>query len=284
MTSPSHIWKNRLQKFLDHPPALIPFLKKRLYYDFVADRYLPAYKDFTYLGYQETIAAAIEGNRSLVRFGDELFDMLQGIGLYFGDWRQPYSPSLAARLREVISSADSRLLICFNPELILKTRQEFKDAGIPEQYQFWTNSKVFLKDYYHPEVVYGSALCFHPRYNPAIDYAALASFFGKKHILIVTSGTKRLQGISLGKTTRLIEAPKSNAWQQYETIRQTVREELSRIDTNEEALVLVSMGSAAKVLVYDLMKEGYVAWDTGQFFDLAAEQIAHLSTRTENEP
>lgn len=281
MTSLSHIWKNRVQKFLDYPPALVPFLKKRLYYDFVADRYLSAYKDFKYLGYQETIEAAIEDNRSLVRFGDELFDMLQGIGLYFGDWRQTYSPGLARRLKEVISSTDPRLLICFNPELILKTRQEFKDAGIPEQYQFWTNSKVFLKDYYHPEMVYGSALCFHPRYNPNIDYAKLARFFAGKHILIVTSGTERFKEIALGKTTRLIEAPKSDAWQCYEAIWQSVLEELSRIDNREDALVLVSMGSAAKVLVYDLMKEGCVAWDTGQFFDLAAEQIALLPARKE---
>ncbi|MDP3402714.1 MAG: GT-D fold domain-containing glycosyltransferase [bacterium] len=277
MTSFSRIWKTRLQKFLDYPPALIPFIKKRFYYDFVADQYLPAYQDFKYLDYQETIAAAIEGNRSLVRFGDELFDMLQGIGLYFGDWRQKYSPSLARRLKEVISSTDPRLLVCFNPELILKTKEEFRAAGIPEQHQFWTNSKVFLKDYYHPEVVYGSALCFHPRYNPNIDYAKLASFFARKHVIIVTSGTNRFRGIKLGKTTRFVEAPKSDAWQQYAVIHQSVQEEFSRIDSQEEALVLVSMGSAAKVLVYDLMKEGYVAWDTGQFFDLAATEIRALS-------
>lgn len=283
MTSLPRIWKNRVQKFLDYPPALIPFIKKRLYYDFIADRYLPFYRNFKYLGYQETIAAAIEGNRSIVRFGDELFDMLQGIGLYFGDWRQRYSPSLARRLKEVISSTDPRLLICFNPELILKSRKEFEEAGIPEQYQYWTNSKVFLKNYYHPEIMYGSALSFHPRYNPDIDYAKLARFFATKHVLIVTSGTERFKEIRLGKSTCFIEAPKSDAWQQYEAIHQLVREELSRINNKDDSLVLVSIGSAAKVLVYDLMKEGYVAWDTGQFFDLAAGEIARLSARKENE-
>lgn len=283
MMSLLHVWKNRAQKFLDYPPALIPFLKKRLYYDFVADRYLPAYRDFRYLGYQETIDAAIEGNLSIVRFGDELFDMLQGIGLYFNGWRQKYTPSLAKRLKEVISSTDPRLLICFNPELILMNRQEFRDAGIPEQYHFWTNSKVFLKNYVHPEVVYGSALCFHPRYNSTIDYEKLATFFSKKHILIVTSGTERFTGMNLGLTTRFIEAPKSDAWQKYATLHQLVREELSRINHHEESLILISMGSAAKVLVYDLMKEGYTVWDTGQFFDLAAKNIGCLTARKGNE-
>ncbi|HRH55592.1 MAG TPA: GT-D fold domain-containing glycosyltransferase [Candidatus Paceibacterota bacterium] len=274
MASFIKIWNNRVQKFLDNPVALIPFLKKRLYYDFIADRYLPAYKDFTYVGYQETIDRAIEGNMSLVRFGDELFDMIHGIGLYFGDWRQRYRPELARRLEEVISSKDPRLLICFNPELILKTKREFIEAGIGEQYQFWTNSKVYLKDYYHPDVVYGSALCFHPRYNTDINYKKLNSYFRTKHIVVVTSGTERFKDLSLGKTTTLIEAPKSDAWDHYSSILEKVRNQaLSFKVAPAEILILVSMGSAAKVLAYDLMLEGYVAWDTGQFFDLAAKEI-----------
>jgi len=252
-------------------------LKKKLYYNVIADRYLGAYADFKYLGYNETIEAAIEGNRSLVRFGDELFDMLQGIGLYFGNWRQRYHPELARRLKEVISSDDDRLLICFNPELILKTKEEFRNEGIPEQYQFWTNSKVFLKDYYHPDVIYGSALCFHPHYNPELDFARLGRYFATKDIIIVTTGTERFKGLSLGRSTAFIEAPASDAWDQYESIYATLMEHISNHKlSTEDVLILVSMGSAAKVLVYDLMKAGYVAWDTGQFFDLASRRIKEL--------
>jgi hypothetical protein len=278
MTSFAHVWKNRVQKFIDNPVAVVPFLTKRFYYNFIADRMLPQYADFKYLGYQETIAAAIDGNRSLVRFGDELFDMLHGIGLYFNGWRQKYSPSLAARLKEVISSDDPRLLICFNPELILKTKQEFTDAGIPEQHHFWTNSKMFLKDYYRKDVVYGSALCFHPRYNPDIDYEKLGEYFSRKHVIIVTSGTDRFGDISFGKSTRLLEAPGSDAWESYDRIRASLDSLIRDTSEAEDILVLVSMGSAAKVLVYDLMKEGRVAWDTGQFFDLAAMEIRKLGT------
>jgi len=269
-----YVWKNRLSKFYDYPGAIVPFLKKRLYYNFIADRQLTYYKDFKYLSYKETIDAAMDGNRSIVRFGDELFDMLQGIGLYFGNWRQKYSPSLAARLKEIISSDDPRLLICFNPELILKTRAEFEAMGIPEQYQFWTNSKMFLKDYYRKDVVYGSALCFHPRYNTAIDYPKLARYFSTKHIVILTSGTARFEGMALGKTTSFIEVPGSDAWESYEDIREAVRGKIEHMNVPAtEVLFLISMGSAAKVLVYDLTKEGYTAWDTGQFFDLAAHEI-----------
>ena len=272
------VWKNRVCKFLDNPLAFFPFLKKRLYYDFIADDQIKYYKDFKYLNFEDTLNEIIDKNRSIVRFGDELFDMLQGIGLYYGDWRQKYSKDLAKRMEEVISSRDPRLLVCFNPEFILKTKKEFISEGIGNQWHFWTNSKIFLKNYYHKDIVYGSALCFTPRYNKNINYQKLKDYFLKKHIVIVTSSTDRFKNIELGKTTDFIEAPKSDAWQSYEMIKGKI---ISLVENKswprENILILASMGSAAKVLTYDLTKLGYTTWDTGQFFDLAAREIENLS-------
>lgn len=273
-----HIWKNRFQKFLDNPKAVLPFLKKRFYYNYIADKQLSCYKDFVFLDYKHTLDDIIDNNKSIVRFGDELFDMLQGIGLYYGNWHQKYSPSLAKRLKEVISSQDPHLLICFNPELILKTKEEFKRDGIPEQYQFWTNSKMFLKDYCHKNIIYGSALCFTPRYNTNLNFQKLKNFFLKKHIIILTSNIKRFKNISLGKTTNLLETPSSNAWQEYDTIKESLLALIhSKNVPSNEILVLVSMGSAAKVLVYDLTQLEITAWDTGQFFDLAFKEFNKIS-------
>ena len=33
--------------------------------------------------------------------------MIQGIGLYYGNWHQKYAPDLAKRLKEIVSSRDS---------------------------------------------------------------------------------------------------------------------------------------------------------------------------------
>ena len=156
-----YIWKNRFQKFLDNPKAVFPFLKKRLYYNFIADKQLPRYVDFKYLNYEQTIDNIINNNKSIVRFGDELFDMLQGIGLYYGNWRQKYDQKLAEKMKEVISSRNPRMLVCFNPEFILKDKRWFKDRGIPEQYHLWINSKIFLKDYYHKDTIYESSTLLH---------------------------------------------------------------------------------------------------------------------------
>lgn len=273
-----YIWKNRFQKFLDNPKAVFPFLKKRLYYNFIADKQLPRYVDFKYLNYEQTIDNIINNNKSIVRFGDELFDMLQGIGLYYGNWRQKYDQKLAEKMKEVISSRNPRMLVCFNPEFILKDKRWFKDRGIPEQYHLWINSKIFLKDYYHKDTIYGSALCFTPSHNKNIDYQKLKNFFLTKHIIIVTSNIQRFQNIKLGKTTDFLEAPASDAWQSYEQIKKSLLSLLQKKNTPaNEILMLISMGSAAKVLVYELTNLGYTAWDTGQFFDLASREIQNLA-------
>ena len=270
-----YVWKNRYKKFLDNPRAIIPFFKKRLYYNFIADKQLQYYKDFHYLDYAQTLDEIITNNKSIVRFGDEVFDMLQGIGLYYGNWRQQYDLSLAQKLQEVLASREPNLLVCFNPELILKDKNWFKNEGIPEQYHFWTNSKMFLKDYYHKDIMYGSALCFTPRYNTKIDYDKLKKYFLKKNIVIITSKIGRFENIRLGKTTSFIEAPESDAWQEYENIKKallTMVEMFKKSDT----LIMVSMGPAAKILVFEMTKLGYTAWDTGQFFDLAFKEIIKI--------
>lgn len=266
------IWKKRYQKFLDNPKAIIPFAVKRLYYNHIADKQLPAYENFKYLDFNETITEIIENNRSIVRFGDELFDMLQGIGLYYGDWRQKYDPALAKRMEEVIQSRNPKLLVCFNPHFILKTKEEFEKMGIPDEYYFWTNSKIFLKNYYHPDQVYGNSHCFTEKYNTNIDYDYILNHMSDKHVILMTSNTARFGDFALGKSTDYIEAPKSDAWDEYDRLFKEVLKIATKYQ-KDELLILISMGSAAKVMTLDLTEIGYTVWDTGQFFDFAFEKF-----------
>ncbi|MCB9819639.1 DUF1792 domain-containing protein [Candidatus Nomurabacteria bacterium] len=266
------IWRNRFRKFSDYPAAVIPFLKKRLYYNWVADSYLPHYKDVKFLDYQETIKTLLEENKSFVRFGDDVFDMIQGIGLYFNDWRQKYEPDLANRLKEVLASSHPRLLVGFNPELILLTKEEFRKKGIPEEYQYWTHSKIFMKDYINPGQVYGSTLCFQERYNKDIDYGQLLNHLKSKHLVIVASNIQRFDNAALGLSTDYVEGPSSDAWSNYSDILDSVRKVLRKYP-NDKVLVLSSLGPTTKVMTYDLTKEGYTVWDTGQLFDLALNKL-----------
>ncbi len=265
-------WRNRLRKFRDNPRAVWPFVRKYCYYNFIGDSYIKYYRDVHFLSYEETAEAILTEGKSIVRFGDEVFDMLLGIGLYFNDWRQKYEPSLAARTKEVLASREPKLLVCFNPELILMNKEEFKAKGIAEQHHFWTHSRIFLKGYLSPTQAYGRALTFHERYNPALPYDRLIEHLRRKHLIIVASNTARFGGRQFGLTTTYIEAPKSDAWSQYDSLLSSVLTEAGKY-ARGSVLVLASIGPAAKVMVYDLVRQGYTAWDTGQFFDLALKRL-----------
>lgn len=266
------IWKNRLKKFRDYPPAIFPFLRKYLYYNRIADSYIPHYKDVKFLSYEETINEILHKNKSIVRFGDDVFDLLLGIGLYFNNWRQSYSPTLVARLKEVLSSSNPNLLVCFNPEFILKTKEEFLLDGIEKQHHFWTHSKVFLKDYINSGQTYGSALSFHERYNQDIPYDDLVGHLKTKHLVIVASNTARFNNQKLGLTTTYIEALGSDAWSQYDDLMNRINGCLDSLP-KDQTLIMTSLGPTSKVMVYDLANAGYTAWDTGQFFDLALKRL-----------
>ena len=275
--SKKYVWKNRIQKFLDNPKAIFPFIKKRVYYNFIADNQLIHYKDFKYINYEETFDDIINNNKSLVRFGDEVFDLLLGIGLYFGDWHQKYNRDLAERLKRVLASREPRLLIAFNPEFILKTKEQFAQEGIPEHFLFWTHSKIFLKDYFHKDIIYGSALCFNPKFNKQIDYTKLKNYFSTKHIIVIASKIERFKGMSLGITTQFLSCPASDAWDAYEDVKQELLTTIKSKNMDPRSLlVLISMSSAGKVLVYEMTKMGYTTWDTGQFFDFASQEIRKM--------
>lgn len=265
-------WRNRLNKFRDNPRAIIPFLKKQFYFRWVSDRYIPLYKGIRFLSYAETMEEILTKNKSIVRFGDEAFDMLLGIGLYFNDWRQQYDATLATRLKEVLRSADDRLLVCFNPELVFKTKAEMDALGIGWQHQFWTHSRVYLKDYIHFDRTYGSALSFHERYNTALPYDRIIEHLRQKHLIIVASNTARFGGRRFGLTTDYVEGPASDAWESYEQILAEVKRVGAKYEKGK-TLIMTALGPTSKVMVYDLTKEGYIAWDTGQFFDLALNKI-----------
>jgi hypothetical protein len=224
------------------------------------------------MGYKETIDDIVDNNKSIVRFGDELINMLQGVGLYYDDWHQKYDKKLARRLKEVLRCKDERLLIGLHWQFFTKTKKRLEEDNIP--HQIWTNSKVYLREYLDEGRVYGSALCFQPKFNPDLDFDKIVDYFKTKHIVIVTKNTHRFNGVKLGKTTDFIECPENDVWSEYDNLfSEAMKLPPQRGYDNKDVLFLVSLSSAAKVFVLDLLKEDYQGWDTGQFFDLALSYI-----------
>ncbi len=274
---PASVWGSRVQKFIDNPRAIFYFLKRNLYDKFAADKHVPLYKRLNFLSPEETFNYIIDNDSSIVRLGDGEFGLMRGASVYFNDWRQKFNKSLQKGLLSILSSKSANMIICLPGDHLTKTREELEKIGKGDEFKYWINSKVLLHKYVQKGRVYGSSFAFYPAVNTGIDYKKLKDYFLKKNVVIITSSLERFKDISLGKTTHLIEAPKSDGWDKIAEIRTAFRELVKENDyTPKEVLVMVSMGPAAKVFVYELAEEGYTAWDAGQFFDLAYKNIQAL--------
>lgn len=274
------MWKQRFKKFIDNPILVFTFLRTRLYWRLIADDRSKDYARYQFLSGPETIAAITVTDRSIIRAGDGTFGYLLGSSIYFNNWQFRYNRAFAKKLEVVMKDGqDSNILFCYPHTFAKKTKAEFTAEGIGLERRIWVPLKVMLKKFLRSDKTYGDAVCFHPKYNPNIDFAAIKNYLDTKHIIIITSNIERFADIKLGKSTTLIEGPSSDAWQVYEELTQKGLKAVQEQNLPQpDVLFMISAAEAAKVMVYDLTNLGYTAWDTGQFFDLAAKEIAALGS------
>ncbi len=274
------MWSQRFKKFLDNPILVFTFLRTKLYWKFIADSRIREYANYKFLSGPQTIAAITQTDRSIIRVGEGTFGYLLGSSIYFNNWHFRYDRAFAQKLEAVMKGGqDNNILFCYPHTFVKKTKTEFVCEGIGLEWRIWVPLKVMLKSFLRTDKTYGDAVCFHPRYNPNINFQAIKNYLDTKHIVIITSNIERFSDIKLGKSTTFISGPSSDAWQVYAELTQkglvVVKE---KNIPAEEVLFMISAAEAAKVMVYDLTKLGYIAWDTGQFFDLAAKEIATLGS------
>jgi Glycosyltransferase GT-D fold len=272
------MWRPRLKKFTDNPFVIFTFARTHLYYRFIADDVGTTYPTNT-LNSAETFKALIEKDQSIIRSGDGTVGYLLGASIYFNNWHFRYNRTFAKKLYQVLQDpGETNILFCYPFRFLTKSKADFIKEGIEREWSIWIATKVVVRTWLKPNKTYGDAFVFHPRFNPSIDFAALKQYLDTKHIVIITSNTERFKDIKLGRSITLIEGPSSDAWQVYEELEAkafaTIREQAWQ---PSEVLLMVSAAEAAKVMVYNFTKAGYTAWDTGQFFDLAAQEISQLS-------
>ncbi len=274
------MFQQRFKKFLDNPFLIYTFLRIKLYWRQIADKRSAAYTSHRFLSGTETITAITSSDRSIIRAGDGTFGYLLGSSIYFNNWQFRYNRAFAKKLETVMKDGqDNNILFCYPHTFIKKTKTQYEAEGIGAEWNIWIASKVMLRDFLQTGREYGDALSFHPKFNPGIDFVAIKNYLDTKHVVIITSNIERFADIKLGKSTTLIEGPSSDAWQVYEELTQKGLDAVTEKNLPpSEVLFMISAAEAAKVMVYDFTKLGYTAWDTGQFFDMAAKEISALSS------
>lgn len=222
----------------------------------------PEEQQISVLSIDQSLDYLLEKGASVVRFGDGEMDLIAGRSIVYQD----FDPELSARLREMMSmESDEHLMICL-PDVFTGLERYSIDAQ-----NFWSLNHLphFLEKYKNicRAPWYGSTFISRP-YIDLEDKTPSAGYFAKlkqlwqdKDLLIVEGLTSR-SGVGNdlfdgAKSIKRIICPSRNAYSKLEAIKQAVREQA------DNRLILTMLGPTAKVLVYDLVQEGYRALDIG---------------------
>lgn len=242
----------------------------------------PEEQQISVLSIDQSLDYLLEKGASVVRFGDGEMDLIAGRSIVYQD----FNPELSERLREIMSmESDEHLMICL-PDVFTGLERYSIDAQ-----NFWSLNHLphFLEKYKNicRAPWYGSTFISRP-YIDLEDKTPSAGYFVKlkqlwqdKDLLIVEGLTSR-SGVGNdlfdgAKSIKRIICPSRNAYSKLEAIKQAVREHA------DNRLILTMLGPTAKVLVYDLVQEGYRALDIGhidseyEWFQMGATHKVKLS-------
>ena len=241
----------------------------------------PEERQISVLSIDQSLDYLLEKAASVIRFGDGEMDLIAGRSIPY----QEYNSALSTRLREIMAMESSeRLMVCLSD--VFRGLERY---SIDAQ-NFWkAHLQHHLADYL--EICrapwYGSTFISRP-YIDLEDKTPSAGYFAKlkqlwqdKDLLIVEGLTSR-SGVGNdlfdgARSIKRIICPSRNAYSKLEAIKQAVREHA------DNRLILTMLGPTAKVLVYDLVQEGYRALDIGhidseyEWFQMGASHKIKLS-------
>lgn len=214
------------------------------------------------LGPNETVQKLTEEARSFCRFGDGEFTLMLGGGIGF----QKYDPELVLRLWKIFCEENNNIYVGV----------PYQQFQMPDAFNDWIKEfyytsgrwvRAFLNKYLPQKRDIYIDTGFNQVYQTysAMNFAAYYEnvrrlFQGKKIALLV--GKDVLNKLSydvfeLAESVDYVYGPAKDAFSHYTEIL----EEALKLE--HDRLVCVILGPTSKVLVSDLTKAGYMAWDIG---------------------
>ncbi|ORX42258.1 DUF1792-domain-containing protein [Piromyces finnis] len=215
------------------------------------------------LSSDETLNEIINKNKSIGRFGDGEFNIINGRNCSF----QKYNKILQKKLKKVLQSNDKNFLIgisdSINQKYLNKLTNEFRSIFKG----FISKNKYLLLSLLHKDKLYYSAnisrfYIYYRDKSYSRNYVKkLKKIWENRDILIVEGEKSRLGvGNDLFNNTRSIQrvlCPIRNSFSVYDKIYNEV------IKVDKSKLILIALGPTASVLAYDMFKEGYQTIDIG---------------------
>ena len=214
------------------------------------------------LGPDETVRLLTDSPKSFCRFGDGEFVLMLGSGIGF----QEYDPKLALALWEIFSTSNEDLYVG-----IPYQQFEIPDNFNPWIREFYYTSGQWIRRFLYKYLPKDRELYIDTGFNQVYQtysyfnygdyYKRVRSLFSGKKLTII-SGRDILEKMEYdifadAASVEYIYGPKQNAFGEYGHILEQA------MQIEKERLICIILGPASKVLVRDLTKAGYTAWDIG---------------------
>lgn len=214
------------------------------------------------LGPDETVQKLMQDPQSFCRFGDGEFTLMLGGSIGF----QKYDPQLALALWKIFSETDSGIYIGV----------PYQQFQMPDEFNPWVQEfyytsgrwvRTFLKKYMpqkrdvYIDTGFNQVFQTYSSMNFAAYYETVKKLFQGKDITLI-AGENILKKLDynvfeLAESMECFNGPAMDAFSHYAEIL----DRALRID--KRRLVCIILGPTSKVLVHDLTKLGYMAWDIG---------------------
>ena len=214
----------------------------------------------------ESVQAILETNKSVARFGDGEFNLILGNGIGF----QEYNPELARRLREILTTDDDGMLIGISnrfgrlDDVDAQVRaywRGFMSAHRQELYKLLDFNKIYSDTCMTAHAIqvddHRTEAC---RADIEKYYNLVRQIWDNKDITIIKGeGTEKFTHdiYDNAKSVSYIYGPKEHAFREYKRILA----EAEKLPKNR--LIIAALGPTAKLLAYDLHKQGYRVLDIG---------------------
>lgn len=234
-------------------------LSEKIKYETCKD--LPFIKIPCVKGNTDTLKALVNTNKSIIRFGDGEFMLMEHQDIPF----QKYSYSLSQKLQEILKSEHENLLIAIpyeyynSPKFLRPLVKEFMYTWVPKWFKKIEKYLNFNKCYYSTSL--SQVYAMYETYDYLSHFRDIKKIWKDKNITVIT-GDRVLSKINhnvfeSAKTVDYIYGPTKHAYQDIEILR----EKLSNINKNTN--LVFAIGPAGKVLAYEMFLKGYRVLDIG---------------------
>ncbi len=258
--SQKRLWKKRVKaiqnKLMAFPKRVDRYLEKRKYLS-------GAYENALHiLSTEETLTALEQEHFSFLRFGDGEIAIANGQGIPF----QEANKELGSRLKELLCVQEKGLKVgipyyYMHPIANMNAFVRNFAFALGKQRKYLLTS--CKKENVYIDTCLTQVYQTYAEYDFDTYYTRMQSLLADKDVTVICGegvlDKLQYRALDVCRSEEYLYGPSMNAYSEYDNLLAKAKQ------IDKDRLVLVILGPTAKVLVYDLHKLGYIAWDIGHY-------------------